>query len=57
MIEKLQSYLDEVGESIRYIITIHFQKDADIPLIIKYVDNGGNMHHIGFNNLGMLTFE
>jgi hypothetical protein len=52
----METYTSQVGDSIRYIIEIHFHKDDPIPLKIRYVDSGGNFHSIGFNQRGMVTF-
>ena len=55
----LDTYLSQEGDSIRYIISFYYSAVAvgRVRLDIRYIDNGGNYHHIGFNEHGMVTFE
>lgn len=56
----LSTYINEASDehgSIRYIIALRYDHNSDIPLQIRYVDNGGNYHSLGWTERGMVTFE
>lgn len=56
----VSTYISEASDengSIRYIIALRYDHNADTPLQIRYVDNGGNYHSIGFTERGMVTFD